>query len=491
MPAQPNPFARRARRWGRPEEVRRQLQALVDGRPSFVLVGDERAGKSELLRLVGGGVDRVGHPVVVSTIDALVWVAETPDDQLTADAFWSEALAPLHRSAAAADPQIRRLLDDTAHRRHTSLTLTPLSLALYERGISLLVQVDNFDALLHGGLRELRPLLSAMRRLAGLSTQGILLTLASARRIDELNHNTEAFSAGSPFFNVFEQLVLSPLPSEEIEQILDLGGGDFTRGDRALIIRAAGGHPELVWRASERLWELLQRTHEPAERPLLLARDLLFRASPLLRSTWARWSPDARVLLLRGLLDELGASEPTHESESDAPEGDLRLAERLCERVRDQHELLALLRLIDTTLVYELPAATVPLRHLADEAVALLRRRDLLDLALPRLLGGPVSRSGMHLGLLPAATEHLRRTGWIELRGPQRPQIRVRLLAWWLLDGLAPLARGHLSLNHWAQHHQIELSAPLSRSILAGVAAARPRLAQGAAPWILEVSADD
>ncbi len=492
-----NPFAQRLQRWSRPDEVRRQLHALSDGRPSFVLVGDEQSGKSELLNLVVRVVAQAGRRVLVASLDATVWTSETPEDQLTTDQFWRDALVPL---TAVEEPTIQRLLRNANDRRFSSVTLEPLSRELHACGITLLVQVDNFDALLLTPIRDLRALLSTVRKIAGMARQGITLALASYRRIDELNRQTEALCAGSPYFNVFEELILEPLPEEGVSEILHLSDGRFSGRDCDFIRRAAGGHPELLWRAGALMWETHIGTTAPELRVLQVGRELVFGASSLLATTWGRWSADARYILLNGMLAGLGTGPSPNDgmsvnnfSEPASWRDDMWLCERLCEAMGDQANLLRLIARVDARLIFELPSASVPLRQLTGEAVALLRRRGCLDKALTLWntepwLAAHIRRpySAGERGLLPATTEHLRRTGWIDVRGPRRSAtIRVGLLSWWLIEGLAPVARGEQPMDRWLQQYQLDqLSTSLIRDLEVRIASSREHLVCGSPPWI-------
>lgn len=497
-PSSSNPFARRLQLWHRPDEVRRQLHALSDGRPSFVLVGDEQSGKSELLGLVAREVGQIGRRVLLSTLDATVWTSETHEDQLTADQFWRSALLPL---AEIEEPTIQRLHRNATDRSFSSVTLEPLSRELHARDITLLVQVDNFDALLLTPLRDLRALLSTIRKIAGMARQGISLVLTSYRRIDELNRQTEAICAGSPYFNVFEELILEPLSDEGVANILDLSDGRFSGDERVFIKRAVGGHPELLWRAAGLMWEAHMRAMAPEDRMLQVGRELVFGAGSLLQTTWGRWSPDARHVLLKGMLAHLGAApflaDIQHVDEFAEPASwrdDLWLSERLCEAMGDQATLLRQLARIDSRLVFELPGPSVPLRQLAGDAVALLRRRGCLDQALAlwrgdRWFTGLLRRptAGTADGLLPAATEHLRRTGWIDVQDPRgTATIRVGLLAWWLIDGLASVARGEQLISRWLRHYKLDqISTSLRHDLDLRIASSRERLLLGSTSWII------
>lgn len=476
-----NPFARRQKLWHRPNEVNRQLQALADARPSFVLVGDEQSGKSELLDLVAKDVAKSGRRVLVSRLDGHALADEASDGHRAAPKFWREALRPI---AQVDDSEIQRLYRRTATRHYSGTDLEVMSRALFTRGIALLVQVDDFHALVLSSHSKLRPLLSTIRKIAGLGCQGITLTLASRFRIDELHRMTEAICAGSPFFNVFDELVLEPLPGEGVDGVLDLCNDRFSAAERGLIVRAAGGHPELLWRAAEAMWEAHERAVAPERRLEEVGYELLHRAGPLLRTTWSGWPVNARYLMVRALLAELGAPlkrEPKRADPSGQHVDDVRLIDRVAEAIGDQRNLLRELDRIDRSLRLDLPAPTVPLRHLVEESVALLRRRGLLApflahcrIHVGRALGAP----------MPTVVEHLRRSGWIHVdRSRQTTSIRVGVIAWWLLDGLAPLARQDISAHQWLHTHQLE-RAPLSSltALEEAVATLRERLVLGARP---------
>lgn len=496
-PGEGNPFSRRRELWCNPKVVRRQVQALIDGRPSFVLVGDERSGKTEILAQIARTLETSGPPTFMSTIDAIAWTSETSQGELTSEGFWRSALTPL---AETEDPTLARLFHQAAVRRFSSVALEPLSRALSRSGFRMLVQVDNIDALLLSPFSDLRALLSTIRKIAGLADQGITLMLTSPRRVEELNRHTEGLCAGSPFFNVFEEIVLDPLPDESVTKILDLADGRFTITDRTFIKRAVGGHPELLWRAAQVMWETHVQNVSQQDRVLRVGQELVFNASPLLYTTWGRWSIDARQMLLRAVLADLKTI-PGHElapkaefAERIVPHEDQVLCDRLCETMGDQTTLLHHLARVDGHLSFDLSAPSVPLRQLVSETLALLRRRNLLDHALTLWSADSAmarSLGFLHLGagssLLPATTEHLCRTGWIAVQtSAGNTAIRIAVLSWWLIDGLAQVARGDLSISRWLRYYQLDSSSPsYQRALEASIAGARKEISHGSKPWIL------
>lgn len=466
-----NPFSRRQRLWDRPE-VERVLHALVDGRPSFVVVGDERYGKSGLLRLVADNVHHVGRRVLVHSFDAQAWAHSSCDRTLLE--FWSAALAPLSNLK---DPAVDQLLGS---QRPSGEEVLALSRLLVRKRITYLLEVDNFDALLSGQrVSDLGGLLACLRRVAELAPQGICLLLASYHRIGELHRQTRHLSSGSPPFNVYDELVLGPLPDSATHELLRLGEPRLSEADRSFIRRAAGGHPEFLWRAAELLWRERGRLG-CVQAIRLVAADLLVGASgAILDSTWQRWAPETKRLVLRLVFKNFDARASRGEAPRDTAQ---QLVELMCDAADGHTRLRRLLDAIDPGLRFELPGDSVPLRTLADEAVELLRRRGSLEAAWQTLRGAGRRRSS---ALTPATQDYLVRSGWLS-RGPQGSLgFRVHLLLWWLVEGLAPVARGEIGFHCWVEQYQVELTSAQMTALDNSIQASQGWLAMGAEPLAL------
>jgi hypothetical protein len=164
--------------------------------------------------------------------------------------FRERAIAPAPGSALA------QAYDLCQANQFGAYVLERLLAQMRQSGWRLVLLLDEFDVLLHHPTLHRAEFFGSLRSLASRSEGALAVVLASRRPLEILNKETQELSrTGSPFFNIFSELVLGPWPGEAIDQFLGWAGDRFSNADHRFVMAVAGGHPYLLQAAASALWE--------------------------------------------------------------------------------------------------------------------------------------------------------------------------------------------------------------------------------------------
>lgn len=312
--------------YNREGELRRLLGRLATGQ-SAALIGQPHSGKTSFLNYVQDPLarrkiagDKLDH-CVFSYIDSQM--LEHSFDQT---AFWEQALRPLsykfvrpetETSAPVSYKQktVSELVQEekviqqnggavrnnesaeiakayeTAKKNHFgTFTLEQLFQVIGREGWQFVLLIDEFDALLthpvlnktefYGGLRSL-----------GSRCSGFAMVLASRHSLELLNQETQKINPhGSPYFNVFTELRLGPLPEVHANAVINQAERRFGSLDRAFIAKTSGLQPFLLQTASGILWELHCQGKQGTERYELAGDEMYRQTQAHFSDTWNSWS---------------------------------------------------------------------------------------------------------------------------------------------------------------------------------------------------------
>ena len=306
--------------------MRRLLGRLATGQ-SAALIGQPHSGKTSFLnyvldprarRKIAG--DKLDH-CLFSYIDSQM--LEHSFDQT---AFWEQALRPLSYAFAPPDTetassrpykqktvselvQEEKLIQrngglvknyesaaiakayETAKKNHFgTFTLEQLFQVIGREGWQFVLLIDEFDALLthpvlnktefYGGLRSL-----------GSRCSGFAMVLASRHSLELLNQETQKINPhGSPYFNVFTELRLGPLPEVHANALINQAERRFGSLDRAFIAKASGLQPFLLQAAAGILWDLHIQGKRGIERYELAGDEMYRQTQAHFSDTWNTWS---------------------------------------------------------------------------------------------------------------------------------------------------------------------------------------------------------
>ncbi len=253
-----NPIREPSRFYGREEDIRQIVNRLrSSAHESTSVVGERRIGKTSLLKHLENPVvaARLGLPIEEY---CMVYIDFQGLTDITPQRFWERVLRKMERSICLPDlvPEIQQV------RKQESFDLFDLE-DLFEvvadSGLTTVLLLDefeyvtqnpNFGADFFGGLRALA------------IHQNLPLITATRRELVDLCHSEEL--KGSPFFNIFANVVLRPFRREDVYSLLDGYMVEtnllaFSDREKELVIGLGGGYPFFTQMAGHYLVDARQK----------------------------------------------------------------------------------------------------------------------------------------------------------------------------------------------------------------------------------------
>jgi AAA-like domain len=306
----------------RHKELRRLASRIVCEGQSSAVIGEPRSGKTSLLTYLAAPATRLelygcdAARIVFAYLDAQTLGAQFGQPQ-----FWEYVLRPFREQAIllAPDSALAQAYTLCQANQFGAYVLERLLAQMRQSGWRLVLLLDEFDVLLHHPTLNRAEFFGSLRSLASRSEGALAVVLASRRPLDILNRETQELSrTGSPFFNIFSELVLGPWPDEAIDQFMSWAGDRFSEGDRRFVTALAGGHPYLLQAAASALWEAYQDTGLDAQgRWREAGQNLYDEAGPTLGQIWRFWGARVRqacigitLAYLTALADRDGGVQP-------------------------------------------------------------------------------------------------------------------------------------------------------------------------------------
>jgi len=248
-----NPIKDPARFYGRTAEIRQIVNRLLSSaHESTSIIGERRIGKTSLL-------NHLANPQVAAglglTSDKFcpVYVDFQGLTDITPQRFWQRVLKKMSRSICdeSLKPSIEKLSDQSDF---DLFDLEDVFETSMDKGLTIILLMDEFEYVTQnpnfkgdffGGLRALA------------IHHGVALVPATRRELVDLCHSDEI--KGSPFFNIFANIVLRPFSRVEVDELLD----GYTREnefalmpqEKDFIWELGGGYPFLVQMAGYYLLE--------------------------------------------------------------------------------------------------------------------------------------------------------------------------------------------------------------------------------------------
>ncbi len=236
-----NPIKQPERFVGRKAEIRQIANRLLSSaHESTSVIGERRIGKTSLLNYLA-------NPQISTSLGltpdkfCLVYVDFQGLTDITPARFWQRVLAKAARSVC--DESLKPAFNSLSARSAFDLfDLEDLFQSAIDRGLTIVLLLDEFEYVTEnpnfrsdffGGLRALA------------IHCGIALIPATRRELVDLCHSEEI--KGSPFFNIFANVVLRPFGRAEVDEMLTSYAGPAPGGldapERDLIWSLAGGLP--------------------------------------------------------------------------------------------------------------------------------------------------------------------------------------------------------------------------------------------------------
>jgi hypothetical protein len=295
-----NPIREPARFIGRQEELRQVVNRLLSSaHESTSIVGERRIGKTSLLMHLAdkSSASQLG---LVPERFCLIYIDFQGLVDITPQRFWARVLTRMARSIADSNlkSQIEALqkqgnielfdLEDLCE----SITVAGLCVVLLLDEFEYVTQNPNFKADFFGGLRALAihhnlPLISATRR-----------------ELIDLCHSEEI--KGSPFFNIFANIVLRLFKRQEVDELLDRyildSGVSFGPLEHELAWGLGGGHPLFTQVAGYYLFDGIQQKLPSDKLEKWVTAQFEQQAGPHFSYLWGRCTESEKITLLATIM---------------------------------------------------------------------------------------------------------------------------------------------------------------------------------------------
>ena len=296
-PVAPNHFLNRQR------ELRRLLNRLEKGQATAI-VGQPHTGKTSLLRFVLDKVKRDG--IVGGKLDRC-WFREVDSHMLgrkfDQSAFWAFVLEPV--SVYFDSGELDTLYKSAQENEFGAFTLKRLFAALDRANWRIVVLLDEFDALLSHPILNSAEFYGSLRSLTS-RFSSLALIIATRRSLNQLNVQTQEINPhSSPYFNIFTELRLGPLPKRDVAYLLAYAQTQFDSNDRQFVMLASGRHPYLLQLAADILWEVDQEGKQGVERYRLAGEELRMQSERHFADTWRSWSNAERKVIMAVALAQM------------------------------------------------------------------------------------------------------------------------------------------------------------------------------------------
>ena len=285
-----------ARFYGRKQEIRQIVNRLLSSaHESTSIVGERRIGKTSLLYYVSNP-DVAAHLGLTPNKYCIVYIDFQGLTDITPQRFWQRVLAKMAR--ARCDEELAARFQALAKQDTFDLfDLEDVFEIVGERGLNVILLLDefeyvtqnkNFGSDFFGGLRALA------------IHSPLSLVLATRRELVDLCYSDEI--KGSPFFNIFANVVLRPFTRDESSELIDgtIKGTDIslTPEEKEFILSLGGGHPFFVQMAAHYMVEGKAQGQQADPLFAFVASQVDQQADPHYTYLWSHCSESERITLL-------------------------------------------------------------------------------------------------------------------------------------------------------------------------------------------------
>jgi len=302
-----NPIKDPARFYGRTEEIRQIVSRLLSSaHESTSVVGERRIGKTSLLKHLENKEAAVDLGLTEDQY-CLIYLDFQGLTDITPQRFWQRVLRKMERSIDIPDLVIE-LQRVRGMEKFDLFDLEDLFESIAAEGLTTVLLLDefeyvtqnpNFGADFFGGMRALA------------IHQNFPLVTATRRELVDLCHSEEI--KGSPFFNIFANIVLRPFKDEEVSDLLDgyMAETDlsFSGEDKELVDQLGGGYPFFVQMAGNYLVEAKRKGLQGDLLRKEVASSFDAQADPHFSYFWSHSSESEKITLL--ILISLSRQKPS------------------------------------------------------------------------------------------------------------------------------------------------------------------------------------
>jgi len=305
-----NPIQDPTRFYGRKQEIRQIVNRLLSSaHESTSIVGERRIGKTSLLYYMSNP-DIAAGLGLASDKFCLVYIDFQGLTDIAPQRFWQRVLSKM--AHASCDPELANRCKELGERSTFDLfDLEDLFAAFGDHRLNVICFLDEFEYVTEnrkfgsdffGGLRALA------------IHYPLSLVPATRRELVDLCHSDEL--KGSPFFNIFANIVLRPFARAEAEELVD----GYTRDaqiallpdEKELILGLSGQNPFFLQMAG--YYAMEGKQHALAKEALgqFVVTNFDQQAKPHHNYTWTHCSESERITLLTLMI--LARQEPSPKS---------------------------------------------------------------------------------------------------------------------------------------------------------------------------------
>ncbi len=295
-----NPIREPGRFIGRQEELRQVVNRLLSSaHESTSIVGERRIGKTSLLMHMADKSAASSLGLVPDRF-CLIYIDFQGLIDITPQRFWGRVITRMGRTIT--DPnlhaQIEALQKDNTYEL---FDLEDLCEAITEAGLCVVLLLDefeyvtqnpNFGADFFGGLRALA------------IHHNLPLVTATRRELIDLCHSEEI--KGSPFFNIFANIVLRLFKQAEVNELLRCytreSGLTFGEKEYELAWCLGGGHPLFTQVGGYYLFDGLQQGLPPEKLEKWVTAQFEQQAAPHFSYLWGRCTESEKITLISTIM---------------------------------------------------------------------------------------------------------------------------------------------------------------------------------------------
>jgi AAA+ ATPase superfamily predicted ATPase len=291
-----NPIRDPARFYGRKEELRQIVNRLrSSAHESTSVVGERRIGKTSLLKHL---TDSQVSQDLGLTQDkfCLIYLDFQGLTDITPARFWQRVLQRIEKSICfpnlVSEIQTIRKMGD-----FDLFDLEDLFEIISSEGVTIVLLLDEFEYVTRntnfgpdffGGLRALA------------IHQNLPIVTATRRELVELCHSEEI--KGSPFFNIFANIVLKPFSREEVIELLTgylvETAIEFSPAEKELVILLGGGYPFFTQIAASYTWEARKKGFRDQDLLKIVTENFESQVDAHFNYMWSRSSESEKITLL-------------------------------------------------------------------------------------------------------------------------------------------------------------------------------------------------
>lgn len=288
-----NPIKDPLRFFGRGDDLRQIVNRLLSSaHESTSIIGERRIGKTSLLCYLADPNAATGLGLAPEKF-CMVYVDFQGLTDITPHRFWQRIFKKMSRSIC--DQSLIPMIQEIGQLDEFDLfDLEDVFQEVANRGMTTVLMLDEFEYVTQNPNFK-GDFFGSLRALA--IHHGVALVPATRRELVDLCHSDEI--KGSPFFNIFANVVLRPFSQVETNELLDFYLKEenlLSLDERDFIWKLSGGYPFFVQMAGHYLVE--GKLQGQAALHEYISNQFAQQADPHFAYLWSHCSDSERITLL-------------------------------------------------------------------------------------------------------------------------------------------------------------------------------------------------